>query len=114
LAKKKLPNPLEHRHLLERDLDAGEAVAYADVYIEEDRPLDAVEFLAKAGASERLSELAETAIREGNAFLLKRIFAVQGLEAGQESWQRLAEAAEANGLESYARAARRLAEVGDD
>lgn len=114
MANLKLPNPLERRHLLERELEPSRALRYADLYLEGERPVEAVEFLAKAGADDRLEQLADQAVETGDAFLLRRVYAVRDLEPGPERWKKLAENADAAGLSSYAETARRAAEVGGD
>jgi len=109
VADTKIPNPLERRHLLERDLDAAAALALAEAYLAEGRREEALHFLEKAGASERLEALAEEAICEGDAFLLRSIADVTGNEPYPETWERVAAAAEAAGKLRYASTARRQA-----
>ena len=72
MAKSIIPNPLERRHLVEKDLDAIAASKIADAYLEEGRKLEAIDFLAKANDSERLRAIAEEAI--------KRIAKLYGVE----------------------------------
>jgi len=113
MATGKIPNPMERRHQLEKSMDAKQALAIADAYVEQDRAVDALAFLAKAKseAGDRFEEVAERAIEAGDAFLLKSVLEVQGTEhADPERWNRLAEAAEAAGKGLYATLARRLAE----
>jgi hypothetical protein len=107
VADTKIPNPLERRHLLERELDAAAALALAEAYLAEGRREEALHFLEKAGATERLEALREEAICEGDAFLLRFIADLTGNEPYPETWERVAEAAEAAGKLQYAATARR-------
>jgi len=113
VAKAGIPNPLDRRHLLERRLSPEQAIGYAELYLAEGRSAEAVDFLVKAGADDRLDALAEEAIAAGDAFLLRLIFGARGLEAGPERWHRLAVAAEERGLDAHAQAARRQATAAD-
>ena len=114
MAQSKIPNPLERRHLLERDLPAAQALALAESYLEEGRSLEAVAFLVLAEADERLAEIAELAVEAGDAFLLKSVADVRRVEVNTEAWSRLAVAAEAAGKETYATLARRQLQRGDE
>jgi hypothetical protein len=107
VADTKIPGPLERRHLLERDLDAPAALALAEAYLAEGRREEAAQFLEKAGARDRLEALAEEAIGEGDAFLLRAIADLTGNEPDPETWERVAAAAEAAGKLRYAATARR-------
>ena len=108
MAGSKIPDPMERRHLLEKSLDAKQALALADAYLESDRPVEALHFLAKAEASDRLESLADKAIEAGDAFLFKAVLDAQGgEEPAPERWERLGDAAEAAGKTLYASIARR-------
>ena len=50
MAKKKLPDPLRRRHLVEQELESSRALQIAEAYLEEDRAMEAVAFLLKAEA----------------------------------------------------------------
>jgi hypothetical protein len=110
MAKRKIPNLIERRQLLAKNLDAKQAIGLADAYLAEDRIIDALAFLANAGATDRLEALAEQAIASGDAFLLKA-----ALEAAHDDvhdrdrWVRLAAAAEAAGKSLYATVALHMA-----
>ena len=109
MASSNIPDAMARRHLLEKSLDAKQAIALADAYLEEDRAVEAVDFLAKAEANDRLESLAQQAIEAGDAFLFKAILEAQGLEeSSPENWQRLLEAAEAAGKTLYASLARQV------
>lgn len=109
MAKSIIPNPLERRHLVEKDLDAIAASKIADAYLEEGRKLEAIDFLAKANDSERLRAIAEEAIADGDTFLLQSVTQLMGEDPDRATWQRCADAAETAGKERYAATARRNA-----
>jgi putative heme degradation protein len=115
LANSIIPNPMERRHLIEKDLDAARCTALAEAYLEVGRASDAVVFFAKAGAHDRLIAMAETAVADGDAFLLGELVdASSEVTATPERWRKLADTAEAVGLLRYAEMARRHARSGDD
>jgi hypothetical protein len=109
LARTTLPDPLQRRHLVEEDLPEKRALALAEAYLAEGRTVEAVAFLAKAGARDRLAQLADEAIALGDVFLVREVAARLGEEPDAATWTRIAEAAEAVGKASYAREARRMA-----
>jgi hypothetical protein len=109
MAKKKLPDPLRRRHLVEQEMDPARALQIAEAYLEEGRALDAVAFLAKAEARERLAALREQAVSEGDPFLLREISVALGEELDAVTWRRAAEAALAAGKDRYAAEAGRQA-----
>ncbi len=114
MASSRIPNPLERRHLLERELDAAQALRIAEAYLEDGRSSEAVAFLAKAGEADRLRALRAEAEAEGDAFQMKMIAAALEEEPSEESWRRVAEAAEASGKLRYASTARRQLEREED
>ena len=114
MARDKIPNPLERRHLLERDMPAAQALALAQSYLDEDRPLEAVAFLVLAEADEKLAEIVEIAVATGDAFLLKSVVDVRRVSVEADAWSRLATAADAAGKETYAALARRQFQHGDE
>jgi hypothetical protein len=103
------PDPLKRRHLVEEPLAAGKALAIAEAYLAAGRRFDAVGFLAKAGARERLRALQGEAVGEGDLFLVREIGVLLGEDPGAEVWSAVADAAAAAGKERYATEARRLA-----
>ena len=114
MAKRKLPDPLRRRHLVEQKIDPARALQIAEAYLEEDRAMEAVAFLMKAEARERLASLREQAVREGDAFLLREISAALAEEFDAATWRALAEAARASGKDRYAaEAARQVARLED-
>ena len=105
-----IPNPMERRHLLEKPMDAKQALALADAYLEEDRDVEALDFLLKAEATDRLEALAERAIEKGDGFLLKAVLEAQGADFhAPAKWDRLAKSAEDAGKTLYADLAQRMA-----
>ncbi len=114
MAKAKIPDPLERRHLVEKELPAAQARAIADAYLAEDRCVEAVDFLKIAGAGEALAALRERSIAEGDAFLLRAVAGAQGVPPSRADWQKLGAGATAHGRERYAVEARRQIERGED
>jgi hypothetical protein len=114
LARAKIPGPLERRHLVEKDLPPAQALAIAEVYLAQDRCVEAVDFLALAKDPGKVAELRERAIREGDAFLLRAVARAEDRAPTREEWQQLSQAAQTRGLERYAIEARRQAERGDE
>jgi hypothetical protein len=113
LAQRKIPPPLERRHLLAKDLPPERARAIAEAYAAEGRHVEGAEFLAKAGAEEELRALREQAIADGDLFLFRVTAGLQGQEPQREEWSRLADAAAAAGKLRYETEARRQSERGE-
>jgi hypothetical protein len=113
VAKSSIPDPLERRHLIERDLDPAQALRIAEAYLAEDRGLEAVAFLGKAKAGPRLRALREQAVACGDAFLLREAAQAEGGPPTAAEWRALAEAAAGAEKELYAAEARRQAGLGD-
>ena len=107
----KIPDPLKRRHLIEQNLDAKQALAVAEAYLSENRVAEALEFLTKAGADDRLREVRQTAIETGDVFLVRDVSHRLRDEPREEEWRAVAEAAEAAGKDLYAIEARRLADA---
>jgi len=112
MAKRAIPDPLKRRLLVEEDLDPAKALALADAYLAEARAAEAIVFLEKAGARERLAELRDAAVAAGDLFLLRATAAALGEEVDTDTWARVAEAADAAGKALYAHEARRQAQRG--
>lgn len=111
MAKKtKIPGPLDRRHLIERALGADAARALAEAYVADGRIWEAVAFLVKADARDRLAELREEATQAGDAFLVRELSRALGDEPTPERWSAVAEAARVAGKERFAEQARRLAD----
>jgi hypothetical protein len=110
MAKNAIPDPLERRHLIERPLEPARALAIADAYAKEERVVEAVAFLRKANAPERLEALAQQALRDGDPFLLREVAQALGRESDAAAWRTLESAAAAAGKDRYAAEARRQVE----
>ena len=113
MAKPKLPDALSRRHMIEKDLGSDASLRTAEAYLDEGRCLEAIEFLRKADAEERLAELRAEAVRGGDAFLLRAIAGATEVAADRAEWTELADSAETAGKLHYAREARRQAEAGE-
>ena len=111
MAKTKLPDALARRHLLEGTLDAKKARAFADAYLEQEREIEAIDFLARAEATDELARLQKAALERGDVFLMKAASAALGDEPNAQAWRDLASAAQAQGRPRDADAAARLATV---
>ncbi len=114
MARTRIPNPLERRHLIEKELSPDQALGIAEAYLAEDRRAESAIFFHKAGAGERLQELADLAVEEGDGFLLGEVSRIRQEEAAPEVWARLGEAAERLGKLRYAESAARQANRSDD
>ncbi|MFP6565597.1 MAG: hypothetical protein VCC02_01915 [Myxococcota bacterium] len=110
MAKSKIPNALERRHLMERQLGSTQALAIGEAYLAEGRSLDAVAFLVKAEAVSALDALTEEAVQNGDAFLLRNIAETRGIEFDGATWERVADAASDAGKDLYAELARTQAQ----
>ncbi len=107
MARAAIPDPLTRRHLLEKKISESQARSLSEAYLEAGRSSDALAFLVRAGATEKLNELREQAIEAGDTFLLRAVCEALRVEASASDWQRLAEAAESGGKTLYAEEARR-------
>jgi hypothetical protein len=114
MAKSKVPDPLARRHLVERALQPAQALRLAEAYLEKGRELEAVDFLRKAEARDRLAALREGAIAAGDAFLLRAVSAALGQPPDRAAWSALAAAAEAGGKLRHAADARRQLARGEE
>jgi hypothetical protein len=109
----KIPGPLDRRLLIERDLPVEKCIGLAEAYLAEGRASEAVVFLKKADARDRLAALADDAASKGDAFLFREATQALGEEPSSDRWQALLDAAEASGKQRYAETARRWANRGD-
>lgn len=114
MASAKIPDPLERRHLVGRDLKAAQALKIAEAYLAEERTVDAIDFLRKAENEDGLFRLRREAVKNGDGFLLRAVVAAMGSRAQPDEWEALATAAAAAGKERYAADARRQAEREED
>jgi hydroxymethylglutaryl-CoA reductase len=110
MARSVLPHALTRREWIENELDPARALKVADAYLEQGRAAESIVFLGKAKAFDRLRELVNSAVQQGDAFLLREASRALGEEPSSEQWRRLAESATALGKERYALEAVRQAE----
>ncbi|MGI9592668.1 MAG: hypothetical protein ACR2P8_14965, partial [Myxococcota bacterium] len=90
MAGSKIPDPLKRRHLVESTQSPAQALAIAESYLEEGRSLEALAFLVKAEAGERLAELRREAVASGDLFLLRAVAAAQEEVPTASEWSALA------------------------
>ena len=114
MAKSGIPNPLDRRHLIEKKLSEGQALEIAEAYLAAGRSLEAVEFLEKAVARDRLAELRLEALESGDVFLLRAVARAMKQAPSRAEWNAVAEAAAAAGKDGYLADARRQLEREDD
>jgi hypothetical protein len=110
MAKSAIPDPLERRHLVERELPAEQALRTAEAYLAEDRVWEAIVFLGKAGAADRLAAVRDGAIAAGDTFLVRELTRALRDEMPAARWREVVAAAEAAGKDRFAAQARRLAD----
>jgi hypothetical protein len=113
MARSPIPDPLSRRHLIERQLNPEAALRVAEAYLEQGRTVEAVEFLRKAGAAERLDALRREAVESGDAFLLRSVGTASGRRGSASEWRALQAAANAAGKLRYAADAGRQADRGE-
>jgi hypothetical protein len=113
MAKSPIPNPLDRRHLIEKNLSAAQALEIAEAYLAADRSVEAVDFLKKAGARDQLAQLRSRAIETGDVFLLRGVARAMEEPPARPEWSAIAEAASAAGRKRDAAAARRQLDRGD-
>ncbi len=112
MPKGRLPDPLKRREILYGKGTPTEVlIEYGKLYLEEGRLNDAVEFFGVAGFKEGLMEMKELAIKEGDYFLLERVFEFLGEEGGKEEWLSLGK--RALELEKFVFAKKAFAKAGD-
>jgi hypothetical protein len=112
VGKKKLPRPIERRHLIERELSTAQALRYAEAYLEEGFEVDAIAFLVKAEATDQLQALRGRSIEAGDGFLFRAVASAMEDPPKTEEWEALAEAAKRSGKERYSADALRHSERG--
>jgi len=110
LAKSSIPDPLERRHLIEGELEPARALAFANAYLADGRELEAIAFLRKASAGAQLEQIWQSALREGDPFLLREAALGLGREPDAATWREVESAAASAGKDRYAAEARRQAE----
>jgi hypothetical protein len=114
MGKSKIPDPLDRRHLIEKKLGGAQALEIAEAYLAAGRTVEAVDFLAKADARDRLADLRSGAVAAGDVFLLRMIALVTEEPPARAEWSAVAAAAEAAGMDRYAVEAKRQLDREDD
>jgi len=114
MAKSKIPQSLERRHLLQRDTSKAQLLAIGEAYLAEDRQIEALDFHAKAGATEPLTAMLEDATEAGDSFLVRAVASALDLTPDAARWNRVRENAEAAGKLLHAETARRQAEIDEE
>ena len=114
MAKSRIPGALERRHLIEKELAPAQAQRIADAYLADERHLEAVDFLARAGAQEELAALRAEAVAAGDLFLLRAVARAAGQPPSNKEWVAVAAAAKEAGMERYAQDAQRQVERGEE
>ncbi|CAG0949679.1 hypothetical protein MYXO_00122 [Myxococcaceae bacterium] len=109
MAKAKLPDALARRHLVEKSLAPAQALRLAEAYLEQERVVEALVFLQKAGAVDRLRAIAEQAKLDGDVFLMRQTAALLGEAPSAADWRAAAEAAREQGKLRFAADAERQA-----
>jgi hypothetical protein len=109
MAKTKLPDAMERRHLIEKAIPPAQALRLAEAYLAEERVIEALVFLKKAGAEQRLQPIGEQAKLDGDVFLMRQVATwLDSAPSGQE-WSAAAAAAQERGKLRYAADAERQA-----
>lgn len=106
----RIPDPLKRRHLVEKEEDPAKCLALAEAYLETGRVIEALLFLQRADAQDRLDEVFEQGISEGDVFLVRETARIRGTEVDGRVWRRVAEAATRLGKARYAEDATRFAD----
>jgi hypothetical protein len=114
MAKSIIPDAIERRHLIDRDLKPAQSLRYAEAYLEVGRDQDAIEFLVKAEATEQLQAMRNRAIESGDVFLFRSVSSALGVVSERDEWRSIAETARAAGRQRYADEAMGMAERGED
>jgi len=115
MARSRIPNPLDRRHLIEKKATESQSLQIAEAYLAEGRRIEALDFLAKANATERLSELRNAAVEAGDVFLLRAVARAMKQPPTLDEWRSIAATAAKAGRELDASAAqRRLDRGGED
>ena len=102
MAREELPGPTEKRGLLHTDKPV-DCEKYGDMFFEERRFNDAVDFYAKGSLKEKLLKVKQVALEEGDYFLLKRIRKLLPESEIEADWEKLAASAEKKGIANFAK-----------
>ena len=108
----RIPDPLKRRHLVEGEIDPAKALALAEAYLEAGRDQEAIAFLARAGATDRLEALFDEAARAADSFLVRQAAEALDREVSASTWTEVEKRARELGKERYAAEAKRQAARG--
>jgi hypothetical protein len=99
----KLPDPLKRRDVLYGKNTPSEVLReYGDLYLNEGKPNDAVEFFGQAGYQEGLQRIRQMAIEEGDLFLFSRAAEFLQEEVSPEEWSKVGKKALEHGKYLFA------------
>lgn len=102
-AERELPKPLRRREVLYGpNTPPEELVRLGRAYEQEGRLDDALQFYEQARDREGLGRMKTAAVKDGNAFALKRVAKCLPELVAQADWEALIARAEAAGLSLYA------------
>jgi len=102
----KLLDPLKRRLVLYgKDTARETLIYYGDLYLQEGRLNDAVEFYGRAGHREGLLRIKEWALQNGDAFLLEQVEVFLGEEIPEGVWVELGKKAKELGKYAFAQKA---------
>ncbi len=86
----RLPDPLKRRDILYGKNTPSEALkGYGDLYLQEGRLNDAVEFFGRARYRKGLLHIRQIAVEEGDFFLFSRAMEFLQEEVAPETWREL-------------------------
>jgi len=114
MARSKIPNALDRRVLIEKQMSDAQTLAVAEAYLAEGRAMEALDFLTKANARDRLSELRAGAVESGDVFMLRATARAMAESPTRDEWSAIARSAAAAGRELDAASAQRQLERGND
>lgn len=112
MARSKIPNALNRRVLIEKQMSEAQMLQVAEAYLAEGRAMESLDFLAKANAREKLAELRAGAVESGDVFMLRATARAMAESPTREEWGAIERSASAAGRELDAASAQRQLERG--
>ncbi len=103
--KEALPDYKTKRSLLYVD-DATDYSYYGNLYLDEKRYSDALDFFERGADEEGLQQIKKIALKEGDFYLAARLAKIDSEMFGESDWENLARQAEALGKSTFAKWAR--------
>jgi hypothetical protein len=99
----KLLDPLKRRDMLYgKNTSAGVLREYGDLYLNEGKPNDAVEFFGQACYKEGLQRIRQMAIEEGDLFIFSRATEFLQEEGSPDDWRKVGKRALEHGKYLFA------------